>query len=58
MTVEVCVPVGGGAANCRLNWLLVEGPNRSAVLVVLLPAERLEPEGGKIRDCPPMPVAA
>ena len=51
ITVDVWVPLGGGAANWFLNWLFDDVPNKSAVFVALLPAaERLDPEGGKIRD--------
>ena len=51
MTVDVWVPIGGGAANWFLNWLFDDVPNKSAVFVALLPAaERLDPEGGKMRD--------
>ena len=56
MTLDAWVDPGGGAANCLLNWLVELEPNMSPVVDPLFPADRLEPEGGIIRDCPPIPV--
>ena len=49
---------GGGPANWRLNWLEDVEPKMSPAegAAPVLAADKLDPDGGRIRDWPPMPA--